>query len=94
MSHEPNPSAGKVLLHTLEVAGILAVVGYLWGLVQGAGNEHVLALCFGAVGGVAILLGYGPIAHIIRPFGALAGYFHKSRTRSDDAGSRTEDRAE
>ena len=93
-----NHSAIKLLLNAFGVAGVLAIVGYVCGLAHGGGNEHLLAVCFGAVGGLVVLLGYGPIAHLIRPLGGLAEWFHRNRTRSNEhteiPHTRTEDHAE
>jgi len=65
-----------MLVNALAVAAVLALVGYLCGLVQGGGNELVLAVCCGAIGGLVVLLGYGPIALVIGALGSVAEWFH------------------
>src|SRR5262249_20573492 len=65
---EPEPlncSALKIMLTALGVVGLLATAGYLGGLVQGGGNQFLLAICCGALGAVIILLGYDPIALMV-----------------------------
>lgn len=70
-------SPSKMLGTALVVAGLLALVGYLGGLLQGGGNQHLLALCCGALGAVVVLLGYGPIAFLIGALGAVAARFRR-----------------
>lgn len=41
------------------MAGLFAIVGYFCGLLEGSENQLILAACFGAVGGLVSLLGYG-----------------------------------
>jgi len=52
------------------------MVGFFCGLVLGGGNQVVLAVCFGVIGGCVVLLGYGPIALIIGALGVLTEWFH------------------
>ena len=68
-------SLGKMLAIGMGVVALLAFVGYFCGLAQGGGNEFVLAICCGAIGGVVVLLGYGPIALVIAVLGALTEFF-------------------
>jgi len=77
-----NYSPGKVLLNALGVAAVLAIVGYAYGLVQGGGNQYVLAVCCGAIGGLVVLLGYGPIALVIGALGAVTEWFHGKKDGS------------
>ena len=72
----------KVLVNTLGAAGLLAIVGYFCGLVQGGGNQFLLAVCGGALGAFIVLLGYGPIAVMIGALGAVAEWFHRRKNGS------------
>ena len=69
-------SLGKVVLYGIGVVGVLAIAGYFCGLVQGGGNGVYLAVCSAALGGLIVLLGYGPIAVVIGALGALAERCH------------------
>jgi len=71
-----NHSPGKTLLYGIGMMALLAIVGYLCGLAVGGGNQFILAVCGGLLGGYVVLFGYGPIAFIIRPLGALTEWFH------------------
>jgi hypothetical protein len=71
-----NHSRGKMVLYGIGLMGVLSIVGYLCGLAVGGGNQFILAVCGGLLGGYVVLLGYGPIALIIRPLGALTDWFH------------------
>jgi hypothetical protein len=75
-------SPGRILVNAIGVAGLLAVVGFMCGLFQGEGNEFVLAVCFGAMGGFVVLLGYGPIGFLIAAFGAMAEWLHGKKDGS------------
>jgi len=72
-------SPGKMLLYGIGVIGVLAMVGYVCGLVAGGGNQLLLAVCGGLLGGYVVLLGYGPIALIIRPLGALTAWLRAKK---------------
>jgi len=71
-----------MLINAVAVAVVLAIVGYVCGLVQRGGNQYVLAICCGAIGGLVVLLGYGPIALVIGALGAVAGWFHGKKDGS------------
>jgi hypothetical protein len=70
-------SAGRILVNAMGVAGLFTIVGYLCGLLEGSENQLILAACFGAVGGLVSLLGYGPIALVIAGLDALSRWFQK-----------------
>ena len=79
---EPQPlncSALKIMLTALGVVGLLATAGYLGGLVQGGGNQFLLAICCGALGAFVVLLGYGPIALLVGALAAVAEWFHRKK---------------
>lgn len=69
---------GKTLLIALGAGGLLALVGYLLGLARGD-DEFVLALACGLIGGLVVLLGYGPIAFVIAAIGGVAVWFRKKK---------------
>jgi len=73
-------SPGKMLLSTLVVAGLLALVGYVVGLV--GGNQVALAVCCGALGAFVVLLGYGPIALLVGVLGGVAGWLSRKKNSS------------
>jgi hypothetical protein len=80
---EPEPlncSALRRILTSLGVVGLLATTGFLGGLIQGGGNQFLLAICCGALGTFVVLLGYGPIALLIRALAAVAQWFRRKRT--------------
>jgi hypothetical protein len=64
-----NYSALKIMLTAVGVVGLLAIAGFLVGLIQGGGNQFLLAICCGALGAFVVLLGYGPVALVIGAFG-------------------------
>jgi hypothetical protein len=79
-SHRTDPP-GKLFLIALGVAGLLALVGFFCGLVQG-GNPFVLAIWCGVIGGGMVLLGYGPIAFLIGALGAVSEWFRQTKDRA------------
>jgi len=61
----------------MRTVGLLAILGYCCGRIQGDGMQVALAICLGAIGGFVVFLGYGPIAFLIGFLGALANWFQK-----------------
>jgi len=78
-----NRSPGKMLAFGSGLVGMVALVGFLYGLAEGGGNEIVLAICGAAVGAYVVLFGYGPIALLIGALGALAKWFHGKNKLND-----------
>jgi hypothetical protein len=75
-------SPGRILVIAIGVAGLLAILGFMCGLFEGEGNELVLAVCFGAIGGFVVLLDYGPIAFLVAAISAVAEWFHGKKDGS------------
>jgi hypothetical protein len=67
-------SGRKLLVHALGMVGILTMAGFFCGLAQSGENPFVLAGCCGAIGGLVVLLGYGPIALLIAAIGAVVDW--------------------
>jgi hypothetical protein len=74
---------GNLLLRTLAVAGLLALLGYLCGLIRGDDNQFVLAVCGGGLGAFVVLLGYGPVALLVRALAAVADGFRRNTKRTN-----------
>lgn len=84
---EPEPDAPsgsplKLLRTAVGLAGLLALTGYVGGLVQGGGNQFLLALCCGAVGAFVVLLGYGPVALLVGGLAVVIEWFHRKKKGS------------
>jgi len=72
-------ASAKSLLNGISVIAQLAALGYISGVVQGQGNEFLLAGCGAALGAFVVLLGYGPVVLMTAALRSLAGWSCRKR---------------